>query len=163
IWWVLGGLAVGGVMCVIPVAGLLVWWLISFRSQPASTPVVAGSRQGLEEDNPPPDQNQQGGEQLQNFPQFDLPRGAGPLPPGNRQPLAAPAFKPIVIPQPSAPHLNIRPPALPEERVVRPLPSTVSDVAVGGGGRFLILYLSRERKLAIFDVNTARVVKYLSF
>jgi hypothetical protein len=74
-----------------------------------------------------------------------------------------PPFKPIRIAQPSAPHLNVRPPALTEERVVRPLPSAISDVAVGGGGRFLILHLPRDRKLAIFDVNEAKVVKYLSF
>jgi hypothetical protein len=81
----------------------------------------------------------------------------------NPPPPAELPFKPIVIAQPAAPHLNIRPPALPAEQVVRRLPSTVGDVAVGGGGRFLILHLSRERKLAVFDVNVARVVKYLSF
>lgn len=85
------------------------------------------------------------------------------MPPENFQPPAEPPFKPFGIPQPSAPHLNIRPPKLPEERVAVPLPSTVGDTAVGGGGRFLILYLPRQRKLAIFDVNAARVVKYLSF
>jgi S1-C subfamily serine protease len=41
------------------------------------------------------------------------------------------------------------------------LPSDISDVAVGGGGRFLILHLRRLRQLAIFDVNAAKIVKYL--
>src|SRR5262249_1625461 len=35
------------------------------------------------------------------------------------------------------------------------------DVCVGGGGRFLLLHLPRERKLAVFDANEAKVVKYL--
>jgi hypothetical protein len=34
-------------------------------------------------------------------------------------------------------------------------------VAVGGGGRYLVLHLPRERKLAVFDANAAQVVKYL--
>lgn len=41
------------------------------------------------------------------------------------------------------------------------LPSDISNVAIGGGGRFLILHLSQMRKLAIFDVNEAKIVKYL--
>src|SRR5262249_35264353 len=43
----------------------------------------------------------------------------------------------------------------------RALPSSIADVCVGGGGRFLLLHLPRERKLAVFDANEARVVKYL--
>jgi hypothetical protein len=52
-------------------------------------------------------------------------------------------------------------PVLQGDRAVRPLPSAVSDVAVGGGGRFLVLYLAGARKLAVFDVSAARVVKYI--
>src|SRR5262249_28259196 len=37
----------------------------------------------------------------------------------------------------------------------------VSDVVVGGGGRYLILHHAAERELAIFDVNEARIVKQL--
>jgi hypothetical protein len=47
------------------------------------------------------------------------------------------------------------------ERVVRPLPSAVTAVAAGGGGRFLILYLPKIHKLAVFDASAARVVKYV--
>jgi WD40 repeat protein/S1-C subfamily serine protease len=38
----------------------------------------------------------------------------------------------------------------------------ISDVAVGGGGRYLILTLAEARKIAIFDVNAADIVKTIS-
>jgi len=41
------------------------------------------------------------------------------------------------------------------------LPSDISDLTVGGGGRFLILHLRKLRQIAIFDVSAARIVKYL--
>jgi hypothetical protein len=34
-------------------------------------------------------------------------------------------------------------------------------VVVGGGGRFLVLHLPREHKLAVFDVSEGKVVRYL--
>ncbi|MBI1918018.1 MAG: trypsin-like peptidase domain-containing protein [Planctomycetes bacterium] len=52
-------------------------------------------------------------------------------------------------------------PVLGGDQIVRELPSAVDDLCVGGGGRFLILHLASQRKLAIFDVNEAKVVKYL--
>src|SRR5262249_3741205 len=42
------------------------------------------------------------------------------------------------------------------------LPSPVGDVAVGGGGRFLLLHLPRVRKLAVFDADAGKVVQYLT-
>jgi hypothetical protein len=57
---------------------------------------------------------------------------------------------------PSAVDVGIR------KKTVRLLPSPAADAAVGGGGRYLILFLPRERQLAIFDAGQARVVKYLS-
>lgn len=48
-----------------------------------------------------------------------------------------------------------------QEMVVKSLSSSFDDVAVGGGGRYLILRLPRERKLAVFDVNEADVVHYI--
>jgi WD40 repeat protein len=170
VWWVLGGLAACFFCCALPAGGLLAWWLWRTpAAQPAVASRVVEGRPAVEADNPQLGPKQDWGENMQKFPQVDLPPGAGgPMGPGNLRPPgggqpAEPPFKPIVLPQPNAPHLNIRPPKLPAERVVRPLPSTIGDVAVGGGGRFLILHLPRERKLAIFDVNTARVEKYLSF
>ena len=41
------------------------------------------------------------------------------------------------------------------------LPASIEDVAVGAGGRYLILYLKRLHKFAVFDVFAAKVVHYL--
>src|SRR5262249_45346531 len=38
-------------------------------------------------------------------------------------------------------------------------PAQVRDVCVGGGGRFLILHLLGQGRLAVFDVNEAKIVK----
>ncbi|WP_406695291.1 serine protease [Singulisphaera sp. Ch08] len=58
---------------------------------------------------------------------------------------------------------SIRPAVLPDaapgSAVVRTLEGQVSDLAVGGGGRYLLLVLKAVRKLAIFDINAAKVVK----
>jgi hypothetical protein len=56
----------------------------------------------------------------------------------------------------------IRPAPLKGDHEERPLPGSVSDVCVGGGGRYLILNIPQQRKLAIFDANEAKVVKYIS-
>lgn len=58
--------------------------------------------------------------------------------------------------------VKITPPALSDEKVVKRLPELFSDVVVGGGGRYLIFHLPKLKKLAVFDVNEARVTKYLS-
>jgi hypothetical protein len=55
----------------------------------------------------------------------------------------------------------VKPPDLEQEKVVRTLPAPLDEVAVGGGGRYLILRLPRLRQLAVFDVNEAKVVKFL--
>lgn len=41
------------------------------------------------------------------------------------------------------------------------LPDLVADVAVGRGGQLLLLYLQKTRKIAVYDVNQAKIVKYL--
>jgi hypothetical protein len=43
-----------------------------------------------------------------------------------------------------------------------PLLAPITDVAVGGGGRYLILRLAGKRKLAVFDVQQGKVAKELS-
>jgi hypothetical protein len=64
-------------------------------------------------------------------------------------------------------HLNpanlpeIKPPLLEDDTVTIKLPEAASGLAVGGGGRYLILHLKSLRQLAVFDVNSAKVVKYL--
>ena len=42
------------------------------------------------------------------------------------------------------------------------LPSTIDDLAVGGGGRYLILHLPKLHKLAIFDANKGAISNYIS-
>jgi hypothetical protein len=41
------------------------------------------------------------------------------------------------------------------------LPDSVKQVVVGGGGRYLVLHLPGQRKLAVFDVKPGAVVRYL--
>ncbi len=48
---------------------------------------------------------------------------------------------------------------LADDPLVRLLDGKISDVTVGGGGRYLILTLREARKLAIFDVNAADIIK----
>lgn len=55
--------------------------------------------------------------------------------------------------------VGITPPKLSEGQRTLTLSSTVTDVVVGGGGRYLILHLPKERKLAIFDATQAKIVK----
>jgi hypothetical protein len=50
---------------------------------------------------------------------------------------------------------------LEKDVVIRKMPAPIANVAVGGGGRYLILHLPRLSKLAVFDVNKARVSKLL--
>jgi hypothetical protein len=45
-----------------------------------------------------------------------------------------------------------------KERTVVDLPEPFADVKTGGGGRFLIFYLKKAKKLAIFDVLQAKIV-----
>ena len=57
--------------------------------------------------------------------------------------------------------VKIDSPKLDEDKVVRRLPAVFRDVAVGGGGRYLVFHMPKLKKLAIFDVNEARVTKYI--
>jgi hypothetical protein len=54
---------------------------------------------------------------------------------------------------------KIEPPRLTAERQTIELSSECTDIVAGGGGRYLILWLPTEQKLAVFDVSAARVVK----
>lgn len=42
-----------------------------------------------------------------------------------------------------------------------PLPGLADDFDVGGGGRFLVLSFPALRKLGVFDVNVARIVRFI--
>ncbi len=61
---------------------------------------------------------------------------------------------------PAAGAWEIRPPKLEDEVVTRQLPDSVTDVVVGGGGRFLLLNMPKVRKVALFDVNEAKIIHY---
>ena len=56
---------------------------------------------------------------------------------------------------------EIKPPTLASDEEERALPAPIGDACVGGGGRFIILTIPKERKVAVFDVNEAKVVKYI--
>jgi hypothetical protein len=57
--------------------------------------------------------------------------------------------------------LEIEPPLLAKDKEVRELDAAIQDVAIAGGGRYLILHLPKISKLAVFDVNEAKVVRML--
>src|SRR5262249_30090544 len=59
------------------------------------------------------------------------------------------------------PALAIKPAPLAGDKVTVNLPASMQQACVGGGGRYLILHLPQQRKLAVFDSNEAKVVKYL--
>ncbi len=56
---------------------------------------------------------------------------------------------------------GIAPAKLARDVVVQTLPDIASDVQVGGGGRYLIFQLPKLKKLAVFDVNEAAIVRYI--
>jgi hypothetical protein len=57
--------------------------------------------------------------------------------------------------------LDVEEAPLEKDVVVRKMDAPIADVAVGGGGRYLILHLPKLSKLAVFDVNQSKVVKLL--
>jgi len=70
------------------------------------------------------------------------------------------AGKSIQPPRVAIPPARLRPEAT-DAPLVRRLDGTISDVTVGGAGRYLFLTLSPIRKLAVFDVNAADIVKII--
>jgi hypothetical protein len=56
--------------------------------------------------------------------------------------------------------VEIKPAPVSEEKSYK-LPEPASSLRVGGGGRFLILNLPKVSKLAVFDVNEAKIVRYI--
>jgi hypothetical protein len=56
---------------------------------------------------------------------------------------------------------TLLPPKLDKDPTIVTLAAPLADVAVGGGGRYLIFHLAKVRKLAVFDVNQAKVVATL--
>ena len=56
----------------------------------------------------------------------------------------------------------IRPTAMTRDREEIKLPGPVTDIAVGAGGRILLLSIKSLKKLAILDVNSAKVLRLMS-
>src|SRR5262249_26239410 len=82
---------------------------------------------------------------------------SGPAPPLDADPLrraSSPAPAPLA-------NSGLRPVKLPQPQVVKPLPSTASNLVVGGGGRYLVFHLPREQTLAVFDVSETRIVRFI--
>src|SRR5262245_45345918 len=50
-------------------------------------------------------------------------------------------------------YFEIKPAPLKADREERALPGPVTDACVGGGGRFIVLNIPSERKVAVFDVK----------
>ncbi len=77
-----------------------------------------------------------------------------------RNPLDGPRLigKPYVPVPVTVPVLTATP--LPDGRGIVTFPNPVAGVAVGGGGRFLMLVQSTELQLAIFDVQQGTIVEY---
>jgi hypothetical protein len=73
-----------------------------------------------------------------------------------------PAVELKLPPAPPAPVGGLKPAPLKADRDELALPASIADACIGGGGRYFILHLPQHRRLAIFDVNVAKVVKYLA-
>jgi S1-C subfamily serine protease len=68
-----------------------------------------------------------------------------------------------VVGTPSGPAgtVAIAPTALDGDKVTKQLPDAYSDVAVAGGGRYLIFQIPKLKKLAVFDVSEGKVTNYI--
>jgi hypothetical protein len=77
------------------------------------------------------------------------------------RPATEPVLKTDKLVNPPGLKLDIKTAPLAEDTATLLLPAPVTGVCVGGGGRFLIFHAPKAGKLIVFDVNEARVVKYL--
>jgi hypothetical protein len=84
------------------------------------------------------------------IPNFTDPGGFEPPPTPKKTPETF-ELKPVTGPIPA-----ITPPALPADPSNIDLGGKVGQVAVGGGGRFIVMHFPMEGKLGLFDVTTAR-------
>lgn len=77
------------------------------------------------------------------------------LGPADLPPMSTGPTEPLIAASP------VKPPLLEKEVVTRRLPAPVTDCAIGGDGRYVVLHLPSERRLAIFDVSAARISRYI--
>ncbi|AMV22811.1 hypothetical protein VT84_00265 [Gemmata sp. SH-PL17] len=95
----------------------------------------------------------------------------GQMVPPLGQPFNPPGFPAPGAPEPAAPTgkltfpvpvaVELKPAPLDKDAVELKLPGKVSDAVVGGGGRYWCLLLSDQKQVAVFDVNQAKVTKYI--
>jgi len=52
-------------------------------------------------------------------------------------------------------------PSLEQDEIHLPLPGAISNVVLGGGGRYLVIHLAKERQLAVFDASLAKIAGYI--
>jgi hypothetical protein len=120
-------------------------WYFLFR-EPATTTTVAAN-------NPPPG-NPDGGPPHPGNP--NIPKGKGIDGKG-------PPFKGPIGPAGAWKHpprdIPIQPVRFSGDRKAVNLPGNVTDVCAGGDGRYLFLHCPDERKLLVFDVSAAEVIK----
>ena len=72
----------------------------------------------------------------------------------------AEAPAPPELPKFELPGIKVSP--LKEDVTEIALPAAAGEAKVGGGGRFIVIQIPEHRKLALFDVNEAKITKYLS-
>jgi hypothetical protein len=76
-------------------------------------------------------------------------------PPTPTPAVTAPRWHPVTA-------FPITPAPVKQDRSEVRLLSSVGDVCVGGGGRFLLVSLPQAKQVAVFDASQAKVVKYLA-
>lgn len=87
------------------------------------------------------------------------PVGPAPVPEIPTPPARAAGWAPLRIPPPKVAALGA--PSFPGEAVELKPPAAIDGACVGGGGRFLVCHLRDDNKLAILDLNAAKIVKTL--
>lgn len=142
--------------------GLLFWFLAgAAQPQPiannnAAQPKFAPAPQAMNPV-PPPDPG----------PGIGLPNGDPPIAPAPMFP-EVPGLAEVKKPKPTKP-LNlpatpvrpkITPPVLAEKKDYK-LPDTIARAIPAGGGRYLLLHIPSQRKVGVFDVNTAKIERFI--
>jgi WD40 repeat protein len=144
VWWILGGLAIGFFVCVIPV-GALIWWRLDYYTPAPKQGVV------VKKDNQPIDGN--------NF-QFkdkDWGQDAPKLPRGNEMPPGGPQQLPFQDPQQIAKPAEQPKPKPPPEglKAVLDLGSTPTALTLSPDGKTLAV-ATTDMAVTLWDANTAQ-------
>jgi predicted Zn finger-like uncharacterized protein len=84
-----------------------------------------------------------------------------PILPDLRPKSAPPSAKRPAAPLPPVPAELPAPGAIAADRVEVRLPSIAERLCVGGAGRYIVLHIPKERKLAVFDASEGKVSRYL--